>query len=226
MPYSKEHNVLFIHIPKCAGKSFEVALGITTKEEVTKYRWRSTINRFGKLILKQSYDKEALPRLWGVHDLTLALQHVTYAEIELLQLLDPEILKNSIKVAIVRNPYDRAVSSYHHMGSKYDGFLDFLQNYYRSASRDHNDLAHKRPQIDFLRNKKGETVVDNIIHFENLIDDYKEFKAKTKIDTGEIPHLGKQLRQREFNDYYDKFSVKLVNEIFEEDFKTFGYEFL
>ena len=155
MPYSKLNNILFIHIPKCAGKSFEVALNLTTKEEAFKYTWRSFLNKVSKYFLILTRDKKSKLRLWGVLDISLTSQHLTYAEIELLDLLDRTILDESIKVAIVRNPYDRAVSSYNHMNQnhKYKNFLDFAKNYYLETSKRHNDLAHKRSQIDFLRTK-------------------------------------------------------------------------
>jgi hypothetical protein len=215
--------VIFIHIPKCAGKSFEVAMGIASDKEVKRYKWRSNINRLGKLILKKSGDKKALPRLWGVHDMTFALQHLTYTEIELLNLLDSEVLKNAINVAIVRNPYDRAVSSFLHMGGDYSSFLDFLQNYYTSSNRDHNALAHKRPQVDFLRNKKGEIVVDNIIKLESLNEDYDQFKLKYGIIANDMPHIGKQRKEKSFLDYYDEQTKKIVSELFYVDFLELGY---
>jgi hypothetical protein len=218
MPYSKKHNVLFIHIPKCAGKSFEVAMGMATKEEVSGYKWRSTLNRLGKLILKTTKDNKALPRLWGVHDMTFALQHLTYSEIELLNLLDNKILKDSIKVAIVRNPFDRAVSSYHHMGKSYKNFLDFLTHYYTAPDRDHNTLAHKRPQIDYLRDKKGNMVIDYILRFENLEEDFEDFKLKYGISSSKIPHIGKQ-KSANYLTYYDEKSKKIVEELFQDDFQ-------
>jgi hypothetical protein len=223
MPYSIKHNVIFIHIPKCAGKSFEVAVGIASKEEVSQYKWRSKINRLGKLILKKSYDSKALPRLWGVHDLTLALQHLTYTEIELLNLMSSELLSNALKVAIVRNPYDRAVSSFLHMGKDYDSFLDFLQRYYTSPNRDHNALAHKRLQVDYLRDKKGDIVVDNIIKFESLNEDFENFKLKYGINCDDMPHIGKQRKEKSFLDYYDEETKKRVSELFYSDFLELGY---
>lgn len=224
MPYSRKHNVLFIHIPKCAGKSFEVALGIANEKEVTRYKWRSNSNRLAKFLLGKTKDKKALSRLWGTHDLSLALQHVTYAEIELLNLLPNDTLKNSIKVAIVRNPYDRAVSSYHHMGKAYSSFPEFLKSYYDSKNRDHNALAHKRPQIDFLRDKKGNLVVDNIIRFESLNNEFEFFKSKHGIVSGSIPHIGKQRENMAYKKYYCQESKALAEELFLEDFSELGYD--
>lgn len=222
MPYSAKHNLIFIHIPKCAGKSFEVAVDIATKGEVSQYKWRSNFNRLGKLILKKSFDKKALPRLWGVHDITLALQHLTYAEIELLNLLDSKTINEAIKVAIVRNPYDRAVSSYLHMGKDYDNFLDFLKHYYTTPNRDHNALAHKRPQIDFLRDKTGKMAMDYVIRFEYLQEDFEDFKEKYGIACAKMPHIGKQRTKKDFMDFYNDESKKIVEALFEEDFKMLG----
>lgn len=225
MPYSEKHNLLFIHIPKCAGKSFEVATGIITEQEVKKYKWRSTANRAGKYVLKKTLDVKAKPRLWGVYDMTIALQHLTYAEIELLNLLDKKFLDSAIKVAIIRNPYDRAVSSYHHMGKDFPSFLNFLQNYFLAKNRDHNALAHKRSQIDYLRNIKGKIVVDNILKFENLNKDFEKFKLKYGFNFCDMPHFGRQKRDKTYKKYYCNKSKELVESIFEEDIKAFEYEF-
>lgn len=221
MPYSKEKNILFIHIPKCAGKSFEVAIDIATSKEVKNYKWRSHFNRFGKLILKKTKDKKALDRLWGINDYTFALQHLTYTEIELLNLLDKKTLDNAIKVAIVRNPYERALSSFFHMGENYDNFKDFLNKHYNSPNRDHNALAHKRQQIDYLRDKKGDIAVDNILRLEHLNEDFERFKNKYKINSNKIPHIGKQKDDNVIEKYYDSESKKLVKILFKDDFDFF-----
>lgn len=227
MPYSKKHNVLFLHIPKCAGKSFEVALNIATKEEVSKYKWRSFVNRTSKFMLVKTSDKNAIKRLWGMYDISLAAQHLTYAEIELLNLLESGELEKSIKVAIIRNPYDRAVSSYNHMKGRYgfDNFLDFAKKYYKSNSRRHNDLAHKRTQIDFLRDKRGNVIVDNLIRFENLNNDFELFKEKYSINCESLPFIGKQTRKKTYKDYYCKESKNLISEYFKEDIEIFNYIF-
>lgn len=225
MPYSQKHNVLFIHIPKCAGKSFEVALGIVSKEEAIKYKWRSFFNRAGKFILNKTRDRKAFHRIWGIWDMTLTLQHLTYTEIELLDILDQKTLNNSIKVAIVRNPFDRAVSSYKHMGKEYGSFKDFIEIYYAEQAINHNDLAHKRPQIDFIRSKDGGIAVDNIIRYESLEKDYSAFLAKHNISTGTIPHIGKQKKDGDYKKYYSSETKEKVGQIFYSDLEHLNYSF-
>lgn len=225
MPYSNKSNILFIHIPKCAGKSFEVALGISSQKEVEKYTWRTFPNKVSKYFLKLTSDHKAFPRLWGVGDVSLTLQHLTYAEIELLQLIDKKIIDSSIKVAIVRNPFDRCVSSYKHMGGENQSFKDFLMTYYSSPNRNHNDLAHKRPQIDYLRDKSGKIVIDNIIYFENLNNEFLQFKNKYNIKALDLPHIGKQKRKLSYQKYYCDESKEIVETLFKEDIDQFNYTF-
>ncbi|MBU2927583.1 sulfotransferase family 2 domain-containing protein [Winogradskyella psychrotolerans] len=223
MPYSKKLNTLFVHIPKCAGKSFEVAVGMISKSESQKYKWRSFFNRASKYMLTQTRDKNSLSRLWGTFDISIALQHLTYTEIELLGLLGQNTMENAIKVAIVRNSYDRAVSSYLHMGGDLS-FKDFVKTYYTTEGRDHNDLAHKRTQLDYLRNKKGEIVVDNILRFENLNEDFKRFKDKYNLKVDEMPHIGKQRDKKKYQEFYCDESFAIVSEVFKEDIEYFNFK--
>lgn len=225
MPYSEKHNVLFIHIPKCAGKSFEVALEIVTNEEVQKYKWRNFLNRASKYLLTKTRDKKAISRMWGVWDISLTLQHLTFAEIELLNLLDQKVLFDSIKVAIVRNPFDRAVSSYKDMGKNYKNFTEFLDKYYTSPPINHGDLAHKRTQIDFIRSKNGSIAIDNIIRYEFLERDYNLFLQRNKIKLGNIPHIGKQNRDSDYKKYYSSKDQKKIKKLFKDDLEYFGYSF-
>ncbi len=225
MPYSEKNNLLFIHIPKCAGKSFEVAMGIATEQEVKKYKWRSTVNLLGKAILKVTRDKKAMPRLWGMGDISLTLQHVTYTEIELLNLLPQTKLDSAIKVAVVRNPYDRAVSTYKHMGEGYADFKDFVSNYYNSPSKRHNELAFKRTQLDYLRDSKGRVVVDNIIRLENFQADFDAFTAQHGLSHKPLQHIGKQKGKSSYRDYFCTETKRMVENLFGEDIQYFNYNF-
>jgi hypothetical protein len=134
--------------------------------------------------------------------------------------------KTFYKFCVVRNPYDRAVSSFNHIyKNKYNTFLDFVKNFYYEPHIRHNDLAHKRAQIDFLRDKKGNLVVDNIIKFENLNSDFDLFKLKYNIECKDIPHIGKQTRTKKYNEIYCNESKRLISEYFKEDIEIFNYKF-
>ena len=225
MAYCPNQNILFIHIPKCAGKSFEVASGVITKQESIKYNWRNNLNRLSKFLLSRTADKKALQRLWGTYDISLSLQHVTYAEIELLGLLDTFKLKKAIKVAIIRNPYDRAVSLYHHHKEKSETFLEFLNRFFTPDSKNHNFLAHKRNQLDFIRDKKGNIILDFVIRFENLNQDFKDFSEYYELNLSELPHIGKNKGRKTYQEYYCKVSKEIVANLFSDDISYFDYTF-
>lgn len=94
--------------------------------------------------------KDAKRNLWGVVDVTLTAQHLTYSEIILLGLVERDELARMTKFAICRNPYDRAVSTFHHMGANYEknpaGFEAFWREWPEEKSTDHAVISHRRNQ--------------------------------------------------------------------------------
>ena len=85
MPISKEHRVIFLHVPKNAGSSVEEALSIRASEDA---------------LLSKKYS----PRF------VYAMQHLPYDELR--QALPPEVWEGYTKVCVVRNPWDRLVSDW------------------------------------------------------------------------------------------------------------------
>src|SRR5579863_10557438 len=97
MPYIKDANILFIHIPKTAGTSIE-------KYFSKKYSIRfDTKSLFGFLeknvIIPEQFDR------------TISLQHQTYTTIvKFKKELGIDINDSTKIITIVRNPYTRLVS--------------------------------------------------------------------------------------------------------------------
>lgn len=228
MPFSIKHNLLFIHIPKCAGRSINITIGTTSQKEQESYKWRSFLNRAAKFILYISRDKKSMPRLWGIHDMSFNLSHLTYQEIQLLNLMSTKKLEDIVKFTVVRNPYDRVVSSYKYL--KQTGRInsktlkEFIEDYYVSDDLNHNDRAHKRMQLDYLKDVNGNIVINEILRFENLAEDFNAFIRKYKIDTTPLSHFGKSNRKN-YRNYYDAETQIIVSDFFREDINYFGYTF-
>ncbi len=91
MPVCNKRNVIFVHIPKCAGTSIEVALG-----------WASAYPRIGREITKTVPN---FMTLFGGD-----LQHLTIREIAEYFLSSKT--SNYFCFAIVRNPFDRLASHF------------------------------------------------------------------------------------------------------------------
>jgi len=85
MPFSLNHNCFFCHIPRTAGSSINIALGI--------YPWE-------KFIFNNQTQHMTIPQLIN--------RKIIGPEGK----LDLKTLENMFKFTIVRNPWDRLVSGY------------------------------------------------------------------------------------------------------------------
>lgn len=235
MPINRDKRLLFIHIPKNAGKSIDSYFGLTphsasASKSKYRYRWRSPLNALAKLILNMTADRNSRKYLYGVIDLGLTAQHLTYQEIQLLRLIPPEELNSYFSLAVVRNPWDRATSIYRHMRTdkkapvSTESFLSFVQAFFGAPHRRHNDLSFRRQQHEFIRNCDGRIAVTNIIRFENLAEELKYVAARFHTSS-DIPWVGKQHSNVHYRDLYTEESRDLVARLFARDIEMFNYEF-
>lgn len=231
MPFDARRNLLFVHIPKNAGKSLEVALGFATAREQRRYKWRSTANRAGTAIQRYTSDPAASRRLWGIVDVTLAAQHLTLQEISLLNLVPVEAMRSANILAIVRDPYSRAISTYLHWRRSTKPptsveFEHFWEYWPKREPRNHNELAHRRTQVDYLRDQQGQVAVKNIIRYERMHDELDRWARRTDVKMDPLPHIGDQGLRSERADLYTAKSRNRVSGLYRDDFDTFGYDLL
>lgn len=226
MTIDRERNLLFVHIPKNAGKAIEVALGMITEREASGYRFRSIGNRLATYIQRASSDALVTKRLFGTLDYTIAAQHLTLQEMLLLGLVEESKLSEIFSAAVVRNPWDRAISTYAHLNGRLGTSDDFVQ-FWKDASMlpgpNHNIRAHLRPQISFLRDCEGQIAVRNILRFESLPVDFERMLkpyARTELSV-----IGRRNLKIHHRDYLNRDAKRLVEKIFEVDIEHFKYCF-
>lgn len=200
---------IFVHIPKCAGTSIETALmPFATPHD----DW------------KQLSDSERL-RFWlpGKH----GLQHSKLRRFE-----KDFDLKEYFKFALVRNPWDRAISQ-----------LEYLRNTAKAplfANKTIKEQLHilcttkatiwaqdlSASQVDYLVDKTGEPCMDFIGRFENLNEDFREICRRLELDSRvELPHVFQSRRVDHYSKFYDRESRQWVRKRFSTDIETFQYEF-
>ena len=225
MAYSSSKKVLFIHIPKNAGKSIEAALGLISKELLERPSLRSPLNRFAKLMLKLTSSSYTSESLFGPLDYTFCAQHLTYSEIEFLGLLNEEELKSSLKLAVVRNPYTRSMSTCRHFCGKcdLDTFKYFWENISIRKNADHNCLAHARTQASFLRRFDGTAAPVEVLRFENLERDFNNLCDREGVDHYPLVPIGAGPSSVNYLDFYDAEACALIEQYFHEDFSAFSY---
>ena len=226
MPYFKSKNVLFVHIPKNAGRSIEAAL--LPPSIYPKMGRRSFLNQIARGLLKRTASRVPSEYLMGTLDVALASQHLTLSEIRLLGILPREVIDKAVKFCVVRNPYDRAISSIFHFNPSLPrekpSVEQALEVWFSSSGKDHNQLAHRRRQIDFARDTDGSINMDYLIRFERLEEEFALFNDRFGLGVSNLGRIGKTCKPTYRSLYSDR-SRSLVKEAFYEDIEAFGYEF-
>ena len=148
-----------------------------------------------------------------------------------------------LSFAVVRNPWDRVVSQYHYILQAEDmdhpkhgakdwvegmegGFEEFvtqcifLQKASFIARSQTSWIAKQDENGDW-----GETLVKRVMKFESLQVEFDEFCDDIGIDKIALPVLARTDRPRPYQSIYNAKTRKMVEEMFEEDIKRFGYTF-
>ncbi|NIA68516.1 sulfotransferase family protein [Pelagibius litoralis] len=168
---SHHHKCVFVHIPKNAGQSIEHVflelLGLT-------YETRAPL-------LMRPNDKPELgpPRL----------AHLKWHEYVGCKYMTQEQFDSYFKFAIVRNPWDRAVSIYKYSGHhKKCSFRDFVHNHLPGSMwQDRHWFVG--PQTDFICDRDGKLAVDFLGRFENLKSDFKKICAHVGLPPIDVPRV-------------------------------------
>ena len=80
------------------------------------------------------------------------------------------------------------------------------------------------PQVRWIADEKENMLVDEILRYESLEDDWRRFSNKFGINRVLAQHNVSQ-RGRDFRVYYSQQSYEVVNAYFKKDFQAFGYTF-
>lgn len=132
-------------------------------------------------------------------------------------------LANSFKFCVVRNPYARLVSFYHHIlahsehpwhrkVSDYDSFKDLALN-----------LAdvQEPTQTSYITLKNGEVGIDYIARLESITKDFARICDQLGVNES-LPHKNSH-KHNDWREYYDDQTRKAVLNYYSEDFDTFAY---
>lgn len=233
LPIFHDHKLVFVHIPKNAGKSVESAFLGDRGSELGK---RSRMNEAFKLMLRLTSNPAPRKHLLGSLDYTFAAQHMTLKELSDLGFVTSRTCPDYRSFAVVRNPYDRAVSSvFHHFGRalregtrRIDTAEDFdraFMEWLDEAPKDHNQIAHKRTQFEFL-SLDGLTIgVETLIRYENLAAEFQVFCRAQGVSEVELGWAGKNNRSRDYKEYFTQSARDMLEKVYAQDLSSLKYSY-
>ena len=147
------------------------------------------------------------------------------------------------RFCVVRNPYTRVVSLYHHYLSmrirKAPGLAPFprfkalvkyklehpktFKEYVLTIDR-HQQMT--MPLYDFIHDDDGNCLVDDVLRFEDLANQLPDYlrQIAIQIDPEEIPRLG-SFGIRDYKKDYDDETRIFVGNLYQYEIERFGYSF-
>lgn len=204
MPYFKELNILFVHIPKTGGTSVENYFYDIIKQKRT---------------FKTIYcEKNALK--FNNH----SLQHCTYLELyEYKNYFD--INFDNIKIlSIVRNPYERLVSDLFYFDLINENMTNYeicvsINEFLNSEKEKYDN--HCVPQYLYLVDDNNNINTNiTIMRTESLNDDMKN----NCYENFNKNNLCKNRNKINYMNLLNVDSINLINNFYNEDFKLFNYK--
>jgi hypothetical protein len=213
---SNKHKCIFIHIPRTGGTSIENTIWPKVSKRQEKDLWNGFIDDYNN-----KYQTGGLQHLLGY---------------QIKNIVGPEVYNDYYKFTIVRNPYDKIVSQFFYINKRKD-LQTFLAHNKGDEFKFYLDKIAKKkhvqwePQVNFVLDENGETIVDFIGKFENFNNEVTKVLEKTGLDKKyfglvkrSIPHINQTVRNN-YQTYYDDESKEMVEQLFKKDLEFFNYKF-
>jgi hypothetical protein len=197
---SHQYRCIFIHVPKAAGTSIKQALDLPGGGHWTWY------------------------------------YYATY---------HPELWREYTSFAVVRNPWDRAVSAYRHAKMKHShwhneklglhpdyellldkSFEECLDILLRERERlQHASWAAQATQVAAPKSQGGAVMVDRLLRHETIDHDFRELCGELGAGPFALLTINRSKRSRDYREYYNERTRKVIEQVYAADLETFGYSF-
>lgn len=218
MILSLSHNFVFVHVPKTAGSSITNML-LPYAREYQRSIWRSFTRRF-------PFKEKPEHAHFRIHA----------PAYEIARKLSRPVYDAFNSFAVVRNPFDHAVSHFEYMkqyrskkvSEKFAKmeFEEYLAERMKKPSLLVPFFARLPDQSYFLISKSGEMLVDTLIKFENLDVEINEFAKKANLPKLNLQRLNlttSRSDKRPYQSYFNPTTEEMVLTLYDRDFANLGY---
>jgi len=180
----------------------------------------------GTSILNQLNNDKWIPR-----------NHATWKE---YQKRSPHYFKYFFKFSFVRNPWDRAVSTYFYIKQSNDAKTyngDLIRDIFSDKLESFEEFVLKfldidmiythslfMPQWFYLTDEKNQLQVDFLGRYENLDVDFEFIKSKIGLDTPKLEKVNISNRKK-YHEYYSEKSYAKIADLYSKDIQLFDYKF-
>lgn len=223
---SHEHKCIFIHIPKCAGTSFEDLLG-----HFDNHEGRAGQDHRSVRMIQNPYSYfDVISGVDNAKDFIRRIREMrrVHANPKNGLLVSEQQYTEYYKFSIVRNPWMRAHSWYknvmrdpiHQKNYKIPADISFGQFVKQFAGK-----GFMRPQTYWLKQFDGKINFDFIGRFEDLEGAYSRVKTDLKLTSkGALPHKIEGQKSGSSIDFKQE-TIDFIAEYYAEEIALFNYSF-
>lgn len=152
--------------------------------------------------------------------------HLHYGQLHNLGLIPEDFFKNAIRVAVVRNPYDRLISLYEYhrsmgivrMCETFRRYISILENRINPVGvHAHWGRSQANPQVEWMLPGMC------LLRFERLQADFNALCAKLGLPRTALPWRNQTKRGGLLHYYSSTALVKRARALYRRDFDEFAY---
>ncbi|GEM_PF-390356 len=222
---SERHRAIFIHIPKTAGTSVEMKLGLFANANRGVQDHRSlreirplSLFQHASCLLKPMW-KEGFSR-WAMLREMLGFAPAPGV---MSQRVTHEQFRIYIKFAIVRNPWARVYSWYYNV--MHDPSHGIAPCDFSTFLHAHAENWALRPQTWWIKDFDGSIPLDRIVRFENLAEEMADVLRQLGIADPALPHVMKGRGHGDYRAAYTDALAQLIADRYQEEIALFSYRF-